>query len=45
MAKKEYSHLVKPLLVQDGPGNLYPKPLVWMELASALRGMHRIFNF
>ena len=31
MAKKEYAHLIKPLLVQKGPAGLYPEPCVWME--------------
>jgi hypothetical protein len=31
MAKKEYAHLVKPLLVQKGPAGLYAEPRVWME--------------
>ncbi len=30
-AHKEYAHLMKPLLVQEGPPGLYPEPLVWME--------------
>ena len=44
MVKKEYSHLIKPLLVQDGPANLYPKPLVWME-AKDLEGFNAHFSY
>lgn len=30
MAKK-YSHLIKPLLIQKPPDDLYPEPWIWME--------------
>jgi hypothetical protein len=28
---KEYAHLVKPVLIQEGPDNLYPGKRIWME--------------
>jgi hypothetical protein len=31
MEKKKYAHLMKPLLLREGPAGLYPKPLLWME--------------
>ena len=31
MAKKEFTHLVKPVIVQKGPEGLYPEPRIWME--------------
>jgi hypothetical protein len=44
MVKKEYSHLVKPMLVQQGPAGLYPEPLVWME-AKDLEGFNACFSY
>jgi hypothetical protein len=31
MVKKEYTHLIKPLVVREGPKGLYPEPIVGME--------------
>jgi hypothetical protein len=44
MAKKEYSNLVKPLLVQQGPAGLYREPLVWME-GKDLEGFGAHFSY
>ncbi len=44
MAKKEYAHLVKPLLVQKGPAGLYPEPRIWME-SKDLEGFNANFSF
>jgi len=44
MVKKEYSHLVKPLLVQKGPKGLYPEPRIWME-GKDLEGFNAHFSF
>ena len=41
MAKKEYGHLVKPMLVRSAPDGLYDEPRVWME-AKDLEGSTRI---
>jgi len=29
--KKEWAHLVKPLVVKEGPPGLYPQPRIWAE--------------
>jgi hypothetical protein len=29
--QKEYAHLLKPLVVKNGPAGLYPEPRVWAE--------------
>ena len=29
--KKEWEHLVKPLVVKEGPAGLYPEPRIWAE--------------
>lgn len=45
MAKaKEFSHLVKPLLVQQPPDGLYGEPRVWME-AKDLEGFNAHFSY
>jgi hypothetical protein len=31
MVKKEYAHLIKPLVAKKGPTGLYPEPRFWME--------------
>ena len=31
MIKKEYSHLIKPMVARSGPQGLYPEPRVFME--------------
>jgi len=44
MAKKEYSHLVKPLLVQETPAGLYPEPRIWME-GKDMEGFNANFSY
>ncbi len=44
MAKKEYGHLVKPMLVRSAPDGLYDEPRVWME-AKDLEGFNAHFSF
>jgi len=44
MAVKEYTNLVKPMLVQAGPQGLYPEPRVWME-SKDLEGFNAQFSF
>ena len=44
MAKKEYAHLVKPLLVQQPPAGLYPEPRIWME-GKDMEGFNANFSF
>ncbi len=44
MAKKEYSHLIKPLLVRKAPEGLYPEPRVWME-GKDLEGFNAHFSY
>ena len=44
MAKKEYGHLVKPMLVRNAPDGLYDEPRVWME-AKDLEGFNAHFSF
>ena len=44
MAKKEYGHLVKPMLVRKAPDNLYDEPRVWME-GKDLEGFNAHFSF
>lgn len=44
MAEKKYAHLVKPLLLKEGPKGLYPKPLFWME-GSDLEGFNGQFSY
>ena len=44
MAKKEYSHLVKRLLIQDPPAGLYREPRFWME-GKDLEGFNGQFSY
>jgi len=44
MPKKEFAHLIKPLIVQRTPGGLYPDPQVWME-SKDLEGFNALFSF
>jgi len=44
VVKKEYAHLVKPMLVRQPPDGLYPEPRVWME-AKDLEGFNAHFSF
>ncbi len=44
MAKKEYSHLIKPLRVQKGPEGLYAEPRAWME-GKDLEGFNAHFSY
>jgi hypothetical protein len=45
MRQKEYAHLVKPLVVKDGPAGLYPEPRVWAEGAEDWEGFDGHFSF
>ncbi|NLY39142.1 MAG: hypothetical protein GX044_07565 [Firmicutes bacterium] len=42
--KKEYGHLIKPLLVRQPPDGLYPEPRVWME-GKDLEGFNAHFSY
>ncbi|MFA5309709.1 MAG: hypothetical protein WC370_09545, partial [Dehalococcoidales bacterium] len=44
MAAKEYTNLVKPMLVKDAPKGLYAEPRIWME-AKDLEGFDAHFSF
>lgn len=44
MAKKEYAHLIRPLLVQQPPKGLYDEARVWME-AKDLEGFNAHFSY
>jgi hypothetical protein len=44
MAKKEFSHLVKPLLVQAPPAGLYTEPRFWME-GKGMEGFNGQFSY
>jgi hypothetical protein len=44
MARKEYAHLIKPLLVQEPPAGLYGEPRVWMEVKD-LEGFNAHFSY
>jgi len=41
---KEYSHLVKPMLVQNAPAGLYAEPRIWME-GKDLEGFNAQFSY
>ncbi|MGB9920671.1 MAG: hypothetical protein ACPLPT_08105 [Moorellales bacterium] len=41
---KKYAHLVKPLIVQQPPEELYPEPRVWME-GKDLEGFNAHFSY
>jgi len=44
MAKKEFAHLVKPMIIQDPPKGLYAEPCIWME-GKDLEGFNAHFSF
>lgn len=44
MLKKEYAHLVKPMLVKQPPQGLYPDQRIWME-GRDLEGFNAHFSF
>ncbi|MGD0780452.1 MAG: hypothetical protein ABR954_06735 [Dehalococcoidales bacterium] len=44
VVKKEYAHLVKPMLIKDPPKGLYPEERIWME-AKDLEGFNAHFSF
>lgn len=44
MVKKEYAHLVKPMLIRDPPQGLYAEPRIWME-AKDLQGFNASFSY
>ncbi len=44
MSKKEYAHLVKNMMIQEGPSGLYPEPRVFME-GKDLEGFNANFSF
>jgi hypothetical protein len=44
MVKKEFAHLVKPLLIKDPPQGLYAEPRIWME-SKDLEGFNAQFSF
>ncbi len=44
MAHKLYGNLMKPLLIQDGPPGLYPRPRVFME-GKDLEGFNANFSY
>jgi hypothetical protein len=44
MVTKEYTHLVKPALVREGPAGLYPEPRVWME-SKDMEGFNANFSY
>jgi hypothetical protein len=44
MAKKEYAHLVKPMIIKNPPKGLYAEPRIWME-SKDLEGFNACFSF
>ena len=44
MVTKEYTHLVKPMLVKDPPEGLYSEKRIWME-AGDMEGFEAQFSF
>ena len=44
MVKKEYTHLVKPMIVRNPPEGLYGEPRVWME-GRDLEGFNAHFSY
>ncbi len=42
--KKEYAHLIKPMIIKDPPKGLYAEPRMWME-AKDLEGFNAHFSF
>jgi hypothetical protein len=44
MVTKEFTHLVKPLLIKDPPQGLYAEPRVWME-SKDMEGFNAQFSY
>jgi len=44
MVTKEYTHLIKPALIREGPAGLYPEPRVWME-GKDMEGFNANFSY
>ena len=44
MVQKEYTHLMKPMIIKDSPKGLYAEPRVWME-AKDLEGFNAHFSY
>ncbi|OGO32486.1 MAG: hypothetical protein A2Z29_06695 [Chloroflexi bacterium RBG_16_56_11] len=44
MAKKEFAHLMKTMVVQSPPKGLYPEPRVWME-GKDMEGFNAHFSY
>jgi len=44
MAKKEFAHLVKPMVIKAPPKGLYAEPRIWME-SKDLEGFNAHFSF
>ncbi len=44
MVQKEYSHLIKPMVIKEPPAGLYPESRVWME-AKDLEGFNAHFSY
>ena len=44
MVQKEYTHLVKPMIIKEPPQGLYAEPRIWME-AKDLEGFNAHFSF
>jgi hypothetical protein len=44
MAKKEFAHLVKPMIIKAPPKGLYAEPRIWME-SKDLEGFNAHFSF
>jgi hypothetical protein len=42
--KKEWAHLVKPLVIKEGPAGLYPEPRIWAE-GKDWEGFNANFSF
>jgi hypothetical protein len=45
MTRKEYAHLLKPLMVRDGPAGLYPEPRIWAEGGRDWQAFDGSFSF
>ena len=43
--QKEYAHLLKPLVVKDGPAGLYPEPRFWAEGGKDWDGFDGNFSY
>lgn len=44
MANKEYSHLMKSMIIREPPPGLYPGPRIWME-SGDMEGFNAHFSF